>query len=74
MTPEFDEIARVSVCPYNMITGYTLFVEDEERAANAILTRGDMEAHMVRGGGGGACCPPCWRRPWLRAAQVAAAA
>lgn len=30
-----------------MITGYTLFVEDEERSAGAILTRSDMEAHMV---------------------------
>eukprot|EP00877_Chromochloris_zofingiensis_P008651 jgi/Chrzof1/4039/Cz13g18040.t1 len=47
ITPEFDEIARVSICPYNIVTGYTLFVEDEESRADAILTRGDMEAHMV---------------------------
>jgi cell division protease FtsH len=47
ITPEFDEIARTSICPYGMITGYTLFVEDEERSAGAILTRSDMEAHMV---------------------------
>lgn len=39
----------MSVCPYNIVTGYTLFVEDEERSANAILTRSDMESHMVRG-------------------------
>lgn len=23
ITPEYDEIARVSVCPYNMVTGAT---------------------------------------------------
>ncbi len=35
-------------CVYvQIITGYTLFVEDEERNADAILTRGDMEAMMV---------------------------
>lgn len=42
----------VSVCPYNIVTGYTLFVEDEERSANAILTRSDMESHMVVNLGG----------------------
>ena len=40
-------ILQVSVCPYNIITGFTLFIEDEERSANAILTRSDMEAYMV---------------------------
>lgn len=29
------------------ITGYTLFVEDESARANALLSRGDMEAVMV---------------------------
>eukprot|EP00798_Chlamydomonas_sp_ICE-L_P024177 gene24177-9766_t len=47
ITPEFEEIARVSVCPDDLITGYTLFVEDEYKRANAILTRADMESHMV---------------------------
>lgn len=28
--------------------GYTLFVEDEDKSANAILTRSDMESYMVR--------------------------
>lgn len=28
-------------------TGYTLFVEDESARANALLSRGDMEAVMV---------------------------
>eukprot|EP00879_Flechtneria_rotunda_P028172 GHRR01030255.1.p1 GENE.GHRR01030255.1~~GHRR01030255.1.p1 ORF type:complete len:520 (+),score=209.83 GHRR01030255.1:1412-2971(+) len=47
ITPEYDEIARVSICPYNMVTGYTLFVEDESARAQALLSRGDMEAVMV---------------------------
>ena len=38
---------QVSVCPFDLLTGYTLFVEDEDRSANALLTRADMEAHMV---------------------------
>lgn len=47
MTPEYDEIARISICPYNIVTGYTLFVEDEDARADALLTRSDMEAAMV---------------------------
>ena len=38
---------QVSVCPFDLLTGYTLFVEDEDRSVNALLTRADMEAHMV---------------------------
>lgn len=38
---------QVSVCPFNVVTGYTLLVEDEEKGVDAIMTRGDMEAHMV---------------------------
>lgn len=56
ITPEFEEVARVSVCPFNIITGYTLFVEDENKNANAILTRGDMESHMVGGKLRTRCC------------------
>lgn len=33
----------VCVC----VSGYTLFVEDESARANALLSRGDMEAVMV---------------------------
>ncbi|KAL6745073.1 P-loop containing nucleoside triphosphate hydrolase protein, partial [Haematococcus lacustris] len=47
ITPDYEEIARVSVCPANVITGYTLFVEDEDKTAGAIMTRSEMEAHMV---------------------------
>ena len=45
---EYEEIARVSICPFNILTGYTLFVEDEDKSANALLTRSDLESHMVR--------------------------
>lgn len=47
ITPDHDEIARISICPYNIVTGYTLFVEDEDARADALLTRGDMESAMV---------------------------
>jgi len=42
---------QVSVCPFDLLTGYTLFVEDEDRGVNALMTRADMEAHMVGGNG-----------------------
>ncbi|KXZ53715.1 hypothetical protein GPECTOR_6g632 [Gonium pectorale] len=47
ITPEYEEIARVSVCPLNVLSGFTLFVEDEEKSVNAILTRSELEARMV---------------------------
>ncbi|GIL84930.1 hypothetical protein Vretimale_9765 [Volvox reticuliferus] len=47
ITPEYEEIARVSVCPLNIISGFTLFVEDEDKNVNAILTRSELEARMV---------------------------
>ena len=47
ITPDFEEIARVSVCPFDVITGYTLFVEDEEKNADAVVTRSDLESHIV---------------------------
>ncbi|KAG2495020.1 hypothetical protein HYH03_006952 [Edaphochlamys debaryana] len=47
ITPEYEEIARVSVCPLNVLSGFTLFVEDEDRSVNAILTRSEMEGRMV---------------------------
>jgi len=40
---------QISVCPFDLLTGYTLFVEDEDRSVNALMTRADMEAHMVSG-------------------------
>lgn len=47
ITPGYEEIARVSVCPYDLITGYTLFIQDEERRAKSLLTRTDLESNMV---------------------------
>ena len=37
----------MSVCPYDVITGYTLFVEDEDKAVDTVVTRADLEAHIV---------------------------
>ena len=28
-TPEYEDVARVSVCPHNTSAGYTLFVDDD---------------------------------------------
>ena len=38
---------QVSVCPLNVLTGFTLFVEDEDKNVNAILTRSELEGRMV---------------------------
>lgn len=35
------------MCPLDVVTGFTLFVEDEDRNVNAILTRSELEARMV---------------------------
>lgn len=47
ITPGYDEIQRVSVCPGGLATGYTYFLPQEERLESRILTRGYMEAKMV---------------------------
>lgn len=39
--------SQVSVCPYDVITGYTLFVEDEEKTLDSVVTRADLEGHIV---------------------------
>jgi len=52
ITPEFEEIARVSICPGNIIMGYTLFLEDEEKSMDTVVTRSDLESHMVVNLGG----------------------
>lgn len=83
ITPDYEAIARVSVCPYNVVTGYTLFVEDEARTAGALLTRGDLEARMVvhlagrcaeklvMGEGNLTGAASCTRCTWGRALPVA---
>ncbi|KAG1670583.1 hypothetical protein FOA52_012156 [Chlamydomonas sp. UWO 241] len=52
ITPEFEEIARISICPGDVIMGYTLFLEDEEKSMDSVVTRSDLEAHMVMNLGG----------------------
>lgn len=52
ITPEFEEIARVSICPNDLLTGYTLFLEDEGKTLDSVVTRGDLESHMVVNLGG----------------------
>jgi cell division protease FtsH len=40
-------LLQVSVCPCNLITGYTLFLEDEAKTVDCIVTRSDLESHIV---------------------------
>lgn len=47
ITPEFEEISRVTCCPYGVAAGYTMFVEDEDKSLNTVVTRADMESHLV---------------------------
>jgi len=47
LTPDFDEIQRVSVCPGGHATGYTYFLPMEERLESRVTTRGYMESRMV---------------------------
>jgi cell division protease FtsH len=43
----YDLYTQVSVCPFDVITGYTLFVEDEEKSVDTVVTRAELEAHIV---------------------------
>ncbi|KAI7835886.1 hypothetical protein COHA_010231 [Chlorella ohadii] len=47
LTPQFDEIQRVSVCPGGAASGYTYFLPREEALESRIVTKGYMEARMV---------------------------
>lgn len=47
ITPKFDEIQRVSVCPGGLATGYTYFLPMEERLESRITTRAYLESRMV---------------------------
>jgi cell division protease FtsH len=47
LTPAYDEIQRVSVCPGGLATGYTYFLPQEERLESRVVTRGYMESRMV---------------------------
>ncbi len=47
ITPNFDEIQRVSVCPGGLATGHTYFLPMEERLESRVTTRAYMESRMV---------------------------
>ncbi|KAK9821723.1 hypothetical protein WJX81_004862 [Elliptochloris bilobata] len=47
ITPHYDEISKVSVCPGGVPTGYTYFIPQEELLESRVMTRGYMEARMV---------------------------
>lgn len=47
LTPDFDQIQRVSVCPGGLAIGYTYFLPSEERLESRITTRAYMESRMV---------------------------
>ncbi|KAK9813430.1 hypothetical protein WJX73_008508 [Symbiochloris irregularis] len=47
LSPEYDELSKVSVCPGGRPSGYTYFIPSEERLESKILTRGFMETRMV---------------------------
>lgn len=47
ITPNFDEIQRVSACPGGLATGYTYFLPMEERLESRVTTRAYLESRMV---------------------------
>ena len=47
ITPNFDEIQRVSVCPNGLATGHTYFLPMEERLESRVTTRAYLESRMV---------------------------
>jgi cell division protease FtsH len=47
ITPNFDEIQRVSVCPGGLATGHTYFLPMEERLESRVTTRAYLESRMV---------------------------
>ncbi|KAL6769297.1 FTSHI6 [Auxenochlorella protothecoides x Auxenochlorella symbiontica] len=47
ITPDFDEVQRVSVCPNGTATGSTYFLPLEEQLETRIIERGYLESKMV---------------------------
>jgi cell division protease FtsH len=47
ITPYFDDISKVSVCPGGQPTGYTYFIPQEEHLESRVVTRAYMEAKLV---------------------------
>ncbi|KAK9810298.1 hypothetical protein WJX72_008286 [[Myrmecia] bisecta] len=49
ITPYYDEISKVAVCPGGKPSGYTYFIPQEEHLESRVVTRGYMESKMVVG-------------------------
>ncbi|DBA75980.1 TPA: hypothetical protein ACH3X2_008914 [Trebouxia sp. C0005] len=49
ITPHYDEISKVSVCPGGLASGYTYFIPQEEHLESQVVTRGYLEGRMVVG-------------------------
>lgn len=47
VTPHFDEIAKVTLCPGGAATAFTYFVPSEEHIESGVVSRGYMEARLV---------------------------
>lgn len=47
MSPSYDEVYKVTICPGGMPTGSTLFLPREERLESRVITRGYMEAKLT---------------------------
>lgn len=46
-TPNFDEIAKVTLCPGGAATAFTYFVPSEEHIESGVVSQGYMEARLV---------------------------
>ena len=47
MSPAYDEVYKVSVCPGGVPTGSTFFLPREERLESRVVTRGYMDSKLV---------------------------
>jgi hypothetical protein len=47
LTPDFDDVQRVSVFPSNRVEGHTSFVPQESHLESGVLTRGYLESQLV---------------------------
>lgn len=47
MSPAYDEVYKVSICPGGVPTGSTFFLPREERLESRLITRGYMESKLV---------------------------
>jgi len=47
ITPEYDDLSKVSICPGGVPTSYTYFIPSEEFLETKIMTRAYMESRLV---------------------------